>query len=298
MKILTDSPEFANNFLKSDFIFQKCSENTVFSLFFNKLCFISEISDIIFENFDVLIINKFSEFSQFDILNQIDTPSNNILCFSDSGNEFHGFKNRKWETLSGNFHLSFKIIPKTNFDYIYQAFTIIAANSVVKTIKKITDLKPGIKWVNDIMINNAKVGGIITKTKSQQLSISEAIFGIGVNINNSPNLLPDKFIKKATHLNNFGYNISPFDFLNEFIKSLNFFLKYLEKNDYDYLFDYYDENSIIKNKYIKIFEDNDEAPLLYEGIVYKINKDLTLKIIGIDEKVSKGRIGAEFFYKK
>ncbi len=298
MKILTDSPDFANYFLAENLNLKKTDNRTHYSVFFNQdNCFQSEIN--IKENnyFKTLILNKESYTSQFDILSHNDEISENIICFSDSGNDFHGFKNRKWETLSGNFHLSLMIQPDVHFEHIYQAFIILAANSVLKTIKNLTNLKPAIKWVNDIMIDDSKIAGIITKTKTQNNRISEAIVGIGININQSPALIPDKFIKKAANINSFGYELTSGFVFREFLKNFELFYKMIESSDYDSLFSYYSDNSMITGKYAEIYRDDDNSELICKGTIEKINKDLTLSLKGIKSPVSSGRISMDNFFR-
>lgn len=63
-------------------------------------------------------------------------------------------------------------------------------------------LKLGYKWVNDIMINNLKVSGILIEIFKDFI-----ILGIGVNLNNSPQHFP------STCLAEHGIVINPSDFL-------------------------------------------------------------------------------------
>lgn len=293
--ILTDSPEFANTFLNANFTYFKADNKSPYRIFFDKDFYYSDNNLFNNEHFSDVIINKFSYTSQFDILNQINFTGN-IICFSDSGNDFHGFKSRKWETLSGNFHIAFKIKPETNFKFIYQSLIIFSANIVISSIKELTSLQPKIKWVNDIMLNDAKVAGFITKTKSQLNKISEAIIGIGVNIEKSPDLIPDKFIKKATHLNKYNNNISSSEFFYTFLKFFDFYYKLILNKKYSILFNKYVDDSLIIDKNIKIYDENNLDNLLVEGIVKSIEKDLSIKFKNTAVKFNKGRISMQDFF--
>lgn len=82
--------------------------------------------------------------------------------------------------------------PKTTglyMSYLYQptasfsdsvTVTAAAAVAVSRAISKLTDLKPLIKWVNDIYIDGKKVCGILTEAVTGQKNA--IIVGIGVNI--------------------------------------------------------------------------------------------------------------------
>ncbi len=62
--------------------------------------------------------------------------------------------------------------------------TSAAAVAVCEAIEKLTDKKPVIKWVNDILINNKKVCGILTEGcfNTKINAFDYIVVGIGVNI--------------------------------------------------------------------------------------------------------------------
>jgi len=62
--------------------------------------------------------------------------------------------------------------------------TTSAAVSVCRAIKKVLNIQPQIKWVNDIYIDNKKVCGILTEsiTSFQNPKKKAIILGIGINI--------------------------------------------------------------------------------------------------------------------
>ena len=62
--------------------------------------------------------------------------------------------------------------------------TMAAAVAVVRAIEKLTDIKPGIKWVNDIFVGDKKVCGILTEAVTDlETGMAERIVvGIGINV--------------------------------------------------------------------------------------------------------------------
>ena len=62
--------------------------------------------------------------------------------------------------------------------------TAAAAVAVVRAIEKLTDMRPQIKWVNDIFINGKKVCGILTEAVTDFESGTDlsVIVGIGINV--------------------------------------------------------------------------------------------------------------------
>lgn len=87
---------------------------------------------------------------------------------------------RKWWSPQGGVWCSL-VTPKILIPSLRAAF------SVVQTIRKFTPLRAGIRWPNDIIVRNKKVGGVLTEvvmTSSGAMTSNEKlIIGIGVNIN-------------------------------------------------------------------------------------------------------------------
>ncbi|MDR1605824.1 MAG: biotin--[acetyl-CoA-carboxylase] ligase [Streptococcaceae bacterium] len=57
-------------------------------------------------------------------------------------------------------------------------YTILTASAVVTAIETLTPKKPQIKWVNDIYLNQKKIGGILVE---HLLSSQHIIIGVGIN---------------------------------------------------------------------------------------------------------------------
>lgn len=62
--------------------------------------------------------------------------------------------------------------------------TTAAAVAICQAIEKITDLSPRIKWVNDILIDDRKVCGILTEavTNFESGMMDSVVVGIGINV--------------------------------------------------------------------------------------------------------------------
>lgn len=84
----------------------------------------------------------------------------------------------------------------------YQApqLTLLTATVLADVIQRLTDLKPKIKWPNDILINHKKAAGILTEMQAEQDEIDYVIIGIGLNINQQRNDLPTDLQEIATSI--------------------------------------------------------------------------------------------------
>lgn len=77
--------------------------------------------------------------------------------------------------------------------------TAFSAVAVCRAIKKLYGIQPSIKWINDIFIGGKKVSGILTEgiMNFETARIESAIIGIGINISDNPDALPDDVKKVA-----------------------------------------------------------------------------------------------------
>ena len=66
----------------------------------------------------------------------------------------------------------------------------LAAVATRKALEDETGLNVKLKWPNDLVLGTAKLGGILIESKTFRDSVSFAILGIGLNINQSKAQLP------------------------------------------------------------------------------------------------------------
>ena len=61
--------------------------------------------------------------------------------------------------------------------------TLIMALAVEEGIEKVTGMKPGIKWPNDIILSGKKTCGILTEMSAEIDYINYVVIGVGINVN-------------------------------------------------------------------------------------------------------------------
>ena len=61
--------------------------------------------------------------------------------------------------------------------------TLLAGVAVSLGIEDATTLRPGIKWPNDLLLNEKKIGGILTELRAEGDKIDDLVLGIGINVN-------------------------------------------------------------------------------------------------------------------
>ena len=109
---------------------------------------------------------------------------NGIIVSADIQTDGIGTHGRTWYTTQkGNVAFSIGLKPNVPVSKM-ENLTIEIAEIVLKVFDKLYQIKLQIKHPNDIMINNQKVGGILTETKLQGEIVKQLVIGIGINTNN------------------------------------------------------------------------------------------------------------------
>jgi len=156
-----------------------------------------------------LIIKKeeqnklFKEFYQYKTLSstnetakkliQNNGVANYFVVTSETQTQGKGRWGRKWLSPPGGLWCSL-VLPEISVPSLRATF------SAVQTIRKLTSLTPGIRWPNDIIIGDKKIGGVLTEFVGNRHTCSlheKLIIGVGININ-QPNLPSE--LKNATSL--------------------------------------------------------------------------------------------------
>lgn len=94
-----------------------------------------------------------------------------------------GRRGRSWESPFGTgIWMSIVLRPEIH-PRNASMITLVMAMSVSEAIEEVTNLKPEIKWPNDILVNNKKVCGILTEMNAEMTSVNHIVVGVGVNVN-------------------------------------------------------------------------------------------------------------------
>ncbi|MBE9124646.1 MULTISPECIES: biotin--[acetyl-CoA-carboxylase] ligase [unclassified Coleofasciculus] len=90
---------------------------------------------------------------------------------------------RKWQSDKGGLYLSLALtanLPASNSTQL----TLCSAWGIAKALKSY-GIPVLLKWLNDLLLEGRKLGGILTETRVQQGEITKAVIGVGINWSNS-----------------------------------------------------------------------------------------------------------------
>ena len=183
---------------------------------------------------------------------QINEKNYGTIVISNEQTNGYGKSNR--EFLSNKdigIYMSILINPNCLIEESLK-ITILTSVAVLSAIKSVYNLDVKLKWVNDIILNDLKVGGILCESQINLNNniIDNMIVGIGINVKNFE--FPPSLKNIATSIeNNTNIKISRNELISEII---NFFDLYFIDNK-NYL-DLYKENSYVLGKDITVIQND------------------------------------------
>jgi BirA family transcriptional regulator, biotin operon repressor / biotin---[acetyl-CoA-carboxylase] ligase len=95
----------------------------------------------------------------------------------------------KWDSPKGGLWFSILLRPKIQTPKL-PLLQFLAAVAARRALEEKTGLSVRLKWPNDLVLENSKLGGILLESKTQGDSVSFVILGIGLNINQPKDRLP------------------------------------------------------------------------------------------------------------
>ncbi len=139
-----------------------------------------------YKNFDIKIFDTLSSTNDFakDLINS-NKFQNGTTIVANTQTKGRGRFARNFYS-PANTGIYFSSILKISLPIQdVSLITLISAIAVCRSITKLTNLNPQIKWINDIYLNNKKICGILVENVSDNTNLKSKgiVVGIGININ-------------------------------------------------------------------------------------------------------------------
>ena len=123
------------------------------------------------------------------------------VVVADRQTDGRGRMQRSWFSPPGrNLYFSMLLRPRTAPHRVSQ-IALVAAAALLRALADLhDDLKAGLKWPNDILIESRKVSGVLCEMRAETDVVHHAIVGIGINVNMLPTDWPPELRDVATSL--------------------------------------------------------------------------------------------------
>ena len=192
-------------------------------------------------------------------------PEGTIVC-AETQHKGRGRFGRIWQSAKyKGIYFSLVLKPKL-LPLECPKLTLLAAVSSCEAIRKLSGLDCLIKWPNDLIVSNKKVGGILTEMNAEADQIKFVIVGIGINVNTPSNMLPPKAgsLKELA-----GKRFSRLDLLRTILQNIDRQYLIFQKGDSQSIIDKWRKYSSTIGHRVKVISQNETI----EGQAMDIDSD-------------------------
>ena len=162
--------------------------------------------------------------------------------------------------------------------------TLLSAVSICEAINTVVGLDARIKWPNDILIQQKKIGGILTELSAEMDEIRFVILGIGMNVNNDKKTLP----AQATSLKEQKKEvINRIELLQELLRRIEMNYLIFQKKGNESIVDKWRRYSLTLGKRVRIISHREHI----EGEALDIDSDGGLLLRGDSGLIQKVMAG-------
>jgi len=228
-------------------------------------------------------------------------PGRPAALIALAGQGFHGRAGRPWAALEGNLHLSVMLPARVPAAPVLPSVTMLAALATIEAIERATDrrLRPGIKWVNDLLLDGRKVAGVLAATILHGAILKAAILGIGVNVARTPRLPTGPLtVSPCSLAEMLGGGRSPdiCDLTFPLLDAIGRRALRLFDPRPRLLISEYRRRALGIGGWVRVYEQEGAAPgagapgIIAEGILEAIGPDLSLHLAGHPEPITRGHL--------
>jgi BirA family biotin operon repressor/biotin-[acetyl-CoA-carboxylase] ligase len=252
----------------------------------------------------VVLLRDEAPRSQYAVMNEVlaagGSLPDGLACLALTGARFQGQRGRAWTALRGNLHLSVHLALDLDAAEHQVGLTVLPAVATARAIESVSDgrVRPGTKWVNDLMLGGCKVAGVLTATQLHRGRLRHAVLGIGVNVARAPALPPAPRVPRPGSLADADGAFAGDDawarLLPPLLAELERGRALLAAGGGATLVAEYRARATFVGRAVTIWPvdeaaDADVRPLA-QGVVRALRDDLALELEGVDAPVRHGRM--------
>jgi BirA family transcriptional regulator, biotin operon repressor / biotin---[acetyl-CoA-carboxylase] ligase len=141
-----------------------------------------------------------------------------VLLVAEQQSAGRGRRGRRWHSAPGA-GLTFSLARRVGRPVReLAALSLVAGVAVTRAFRALGVARAALKWPNDLLVDGAKLGGILVETRADGAA-ARAVIGIGINLRGGPQLSA-RLKRPVASLDQFLESISPEEILKRIIGSL------------------------------------------------------------------------------
>jgi BirA family biotin operon repressor/biotin-[acetyl-CoA-carboxylase] ligase len=217
-----------------------------------------------------------------------------------TGRGFRGQRDRPWLTAAGNLHLCVVLPDPGVAAREAGSLPMLPAVALVDAVRRLSGgaVRPGIKWVNDVVVGGRKVGGVLTASQTRADRIDAILLGIGLNVATAPAVPPTPFVPAVACLAGAGIPVTWAEAASAVLEALARRVAEVARGGPKALLEAYRADSVVIGREVCVFPDPEpgnatvgsQPARVLRGTVRGIAADLSLVLEGAETPVASGRL--------
>lgn len=186
-----------------------------------------------------------------------------------------GRRGKNWYSPPGT-NIMFSLGHKNNFDPdLLYVSSLLAGMAIADAIFDVCNIKPQIKWPNDIYIGQKKIVGILCELKGSPIDEATLVIGAGINVLSAPKALPLDALQATSLLEEIGISVSRELLLAHVIDKLLGMFDRAEE-DLARVMQCWQNYDMLKGRSVIVHKGPDQ----FEGVADGINSSGCLLVVG------------------
>ena len=229
-------------------------------MFFTNLFESNLVSKKLFQD---IIYYTTTDSTNDDVWEEYQETKNNILIITDNQKNGRGRNNNTWFSKPSHSITCSFILEQVFKNEKINLHSLLIPIAIIEGIKEFTSIQLQVKWPNDLMYENKKVGGILIESKSHNMSYVYNV-GIGVNVNEDLDDFPDSIKNNSISLKQIsGHPIQREPLLASIFNRLNTLIQNLDSIE---LTDLWMAYCMHKNLQVKFQYQNNTITGIFKGL--------------------------------
>jgi BirA family biotin operon repressor/biotin-[acetyl-CoA-carboxylase] ligase len=147
---------------------------------------------------DLVVLVETGSTNAFAAERAVDPAANGVVVVAEHQTAGRGRLDRTWEAPSRSaITLSALVRPSGVPAVLWPWLPLITGLAVAATLRRTAEVAATLKWPNDVMVGDRKLGGILVERIDVPGTAPAAVIGIGLNVSQRPDELP---VPEATSL--------------------------------------------------------------------------------------------------
>lgn len=181
--------------------------------------------------------------------------------------EGRGRLKRRWLSALGGLYFTVVLKPEI-VAALSHRLNFAASYTLVCIFREMFGIEALVKWPNDILVNEAKLVGILSEMETESDMVGFVNIGIGINANNDTSHVDQKAVSLKEIL---GREVSRKEILARFLSVFN---ERLRREDLEDIIDLWKEHNVILGRHVRIVTMNEEI----EGLALDVDESGALLI--------------------